>query len=116
MPADHETTLADLRTEIARFIDERDWKQFHDPKNLSMAIATEAAELMEHFRWARNDEARELITDPARHAEIAEEVADILAFLLSFANTAGIDLADTLRAKMKKNALKYPVDEYKGRY
>jgi len=116
VPTDDQTTVADLRREVAAFIHERDWEQFHDPKNLSMAIATEAAELMEHFRWIKNDPSRELINDPAARAEIADELADILAFALSFANTAEIDITSTLREKMRKTAEKYPVEEYKGRY
>lgn len=116
MSTDKETTLAELRAEIAAFIRERDWEQFHDPKNLSMAIATEAAELMEHFRWATNAAARDIVQDEPAKAEIAEELADIMAFALSFANAADIDIASTLRAKMKKNAQKYPADEYQGRY
>ena len=80
-----------------------------------MAIAPEAAELMEQFRWVRSENAH----DPARSAEagkIAEEVADIMAFVLSFANASDIDITSALHAKMNKNASKYPADEYKGRY
>ncbi len=116
MRNDEDTTVAQLRQEIAAFIRERDWEQFHDPKNLSMAIATEAAELMEHFRWVRSENSRALLDDPTQKAAIADEVADVMAFLLSFANTAGIDVTTTLREKMARNARKYPADEYKGRY
>ncbi|NLX20948.1 MAG: nucleotide pyrophosphohydrolase [Phycisphaerae bacterium] len=115
-PTDSAVTVAELRRLVADFIRERDWEQFHDPKNLSMAIATEAAELMEHFRWAQNEASREMMRDPeARHAA-AEELADILAFTLSFANAADIDLSSALHAKMLKNAKKYPADEYQGKY
>lgn len=113
---DRDTTVDALRSEMAAFIRERDWEQFHDPKNLSMAIATEAAELMEHFRWAKNTESAELLNDPATKHAVAEELADIIAFALSFANAAGIDITSTLRAKMTKNAMKYPVEKYRGRY
>lgn len=116
MPTDADTTVAELRKLVADFIRERDWEQFHDPKNLSMAIATEAAELMEHFRWAKNDASREQVRDPDRLQPVTEEVADIMAFLLSFANSAGIDVTTALRAKMAKNARKYPADKYHGRY
>jgi dCTP diphosphatase len=116
LPDDQNTTIDALRREMAEFIRERDWEQFHDPKNLSMAIATEAAELMEHFRWARNEESRDLVKDPDTQHAVAEELADILAFALSFANAADIDITSTLRAKMAKNALKYPADQYRGRY
>lgn len=116
MPTDEDTTVAELRREIAAFIRERDWDQFHDPKNLSMAIATEAAELMEHFRWIKNDASRDWVKDPQARVQVAEELADILAFALSFANTAGIDVTSALRAKMAKNARKYPAEQYRGRY
>ncbi len=116
MCEDEQTTIRDLRHCVANFIRERDWEQFHDPKNLAMAIATEAAELMEHFRWVKNDDALALLADPLKRTEVADEVADILAFLLSFANAADIDLSTALRAKMEKNTRKYPADEYKGRY
>lgn len=114
--SDANTTVEALRGEMARFVRERDWEQFHDPKNLSMAIATEAAELMEHFRWAKNQESRDLLGDEKAMAGIRDEVADVLAFLLSFANVAGIDLTQALRDKMIRNAKKYPVAQYKGRY
>ncbi|MGQ9649822.1 MAG: nucleotide pyrophosphohydrolase [Phycisphaerae bacterium] len=116
MPTDEDTTVAELRREIAAFIRERDWEQFHDPKNLSMAIATEAAELMEHFRWIKNDLSRQWVKDAGNKADVAEELADVLAFVLSFANTADIDITTSLRAKMAKNERKYPVQEYKGKY
>jgi len=116
VPADQNTTVAELRQEIAAFIRERDWEQFHDPKNLAMAIATEAAELMEHFRWVRNDTAREMVRDPRTREAVAEELADVMAFALSFANAAGIDVSSALRAKMLKNAAKYPAEQYRGRY
>lgn len=113
---DADTTVETLRREIAAFIRERDWEQFHDPKNLSMAIATEAAELMEHFRWVRSEHAADLLKDEKTLAGIRDEVADTLAFLLSFANAAHIDLTQALRDKMARNAKKYPVEHYKGRY
>jgi NTP pyrophosphatase (non-canonical NTP hydrolase) len=114
--SDENTTVADLRREVAQFVHDRDWEQFHDPKNLSMAIATEAAELMEHFRWVKNDGARDLLQDPGSMAGVRDELADVLAFALAFANVTGIDIASALRDKMARNASKYPVDEYKGRY
>lgn len=116
MPTDDDTTVAQLRKIIADFLRERDWEQFHDPKNLSMAIATEAAELMEHFRWAKNDDSRDMLGEPQTRQAVADELADILAFTLSFANATGIDVTCALQAKMVKNAQKYPADQYKGRY
>jgi NTP pyrophosphatase (non-canonical NTP hydrolase) len=116
LAGDDDTTVAVLRAEIAAFVRERDWEQFHDPKNLSMAIATEAAELMEHFRWVHSDVARDHASDPDNKAEIAAELADILAFALGFANAADIDITSALRDKMARNAKKYPADKFRGKY
>ena len=114
--SDDDTTVAELRNRIAAFVRERDWEQFHDPKNLSASIAIEAAELMEHFQWVHSDRTAEVRTDPAAMALIGEELADILAFALSFANALDIDISSTLIAKLAKNEEKYPVDRYYGRF
>jgi NTP pyrophosphatase (non-canonical NTP hydrolase) len=116
LPTDENTTVAQLRQKVAAFVRERDWEQFHDPKNLSMAIATEAAELMEHFRWVTNEGSDRLANESGQRNAIAEELADILAFVLSLANRCNLDLSRTLEAKMAKNAAKYPADRYQGRY
>ena len=113
---DQSTTLADLRSLVQRFVDERDWQQFHSPKNLSMAMAIEAAELMEHFQWITADASRRISDDPVKRALVAEEVADVCCYALALANELGIDLSQTLQEKMKKNAIKYPAEQYRGRY
>src|SRR6188472_1748308 len=113
---DSSTTVAELRRLIADFVAERDWSQFHSPKNVSMALAIEAAELMEHFQWLTIEESREIPQDPAKLAEVAEEIADVVGYSMALANELGIDLATTMRAKMIKNAIKYPAGEYRGRY
>jgi dCTP diphosphatase len=114
--SDAETTIRELRQIVKRFVDDRDWNQFHDPKNLSMAIATEAAELMEHFRWLTGSQALALRDSPDELRQVREELADILCFTLSFANALDIDLATALRDKMIKNAEKYPADRFRGRF
>ena len=73
---DSSTTLADLRDLVARFVAERDWQQFHSPKNLSMALAAESGELMEHFLWATPEQSVALANEPARRAKIADELAE----------------------------------------
>ena len=113
---DRDTTVAQLRQQVADFVRRRDWEQFHDPKNLSASIAIEAAELMEHFQWVPSAEARAVCDDPVARAEVAEELADILAFAFSFANALDIDVATALTAKLAKNERKYPADRYYGRY
>ena len=114
--SDQTTTVAELREVVRRFVDERDWRQFHSPKNLAMSVAIEAAELMEHFQWISTDASRKIGEDPARLAAAGEELADVICYALAIANELEIDVAGTLRAKMQKNALKYPAAEFKGRY
>lgn len=113
---DEECTVAVLKGWMADFVAERQWQRFHDPKNLAASILIEAAELMEHFQWARSDELAAITRDPAKMAAIRDELADVTAFVLSFANVLQIDLASVLEHKMQKNAVKYPAGEYRGRY
>ncbi len=112
---DSATSVAELKARILAFVRERDWEQFHAPKNLSMALAAEAAELMEHFLWATPEQSRAIVHDPAKRAKIAEELADVVIYALEFANATGLDLASTIEAKMAANGKKYPVEKAKGR-
>ncbi|MDO3379528.1 nucleotide pyrophosphohydrolase [Geoalkalibacter halelectricus] len=112
-PVDDRTTLQELKNRVAAFVAERDWQQFHTPKNLSMSIAIEAAELMEHFQWLTVEASRNLA--PEALADIGEELADIVIYSLSLANTLNLDLAQTVEAKMTKNIRKYPADKVKGK-
>jgi dCTP diphosphatase len=112
---DSATTVAELKNRVLAFARERDWEQFHAPKNLSMALSAEAAELMEHFLWATPEESRAVALDPARKAQIAEELADVVIYALEFANATGLDVAASIEAKMAANAKKYPVDKARGR-
>jgi NTP pyrophosphatase (non-canonical NTP hydrolase) len=114
--ADHTTTVAELRKLVADFVAERDWSQFHSPKNVSMALAIEAAELMEHFQWLTTDASRELADQPGKLAEVAEELADVIGYSFALANELGLDISEAVRAKMIKNAQKYPAEKYRGRY
>ena len=113
--SDSHTTVEQLRQLVRQFVDERDWQQFHSPKNLSMALAIEAAELMEHFQWIDVEASRQISADAKKLADVGEELADVLSYTLALADSLGLDLADTLQAKMIKNAFKYPADEYRGR-
>lgn len=112
---DSKTTVSELTQLINEFVTEREWEPFHDPKNLSMSIAIEAAELMEHVQWLRTDELPAIKDDEQKMGEITEEIADIFAYVLSFASTMGIDLSSALAKKMKKNAVKYPAESFRGR-
>ena len=113
---DDQTTIADLRAQIGAFVTERDWAQFHSPKNLSMAIAIEAAELMEHFQWLTIEESRSLVEEGATRGQIVDELADVLIYCLSLANALDVDLSEAIVRKLAHNAHKYPADEYRGRF
>ena len=110
---DTQVTLQELKTKIAEFIKERDWNQFHTPKNLSMGIATEASELMELFLWVESNKSLELYKK--QEQAVQEELADIIMFALCFANATGIDIASAVESKMRLNAQKYPVETSKGK-
>lgn len=110
---DENTRIADLKAAQRAFVDARDWSQFHTPKNLAMACAIEASELMELFLWvSEQGPAQRPEPSPER---IREEVADIALCLLNFCNATGIDLASAIEMKMAKNALKYPAEAVRGR-
>jgi NTP pyrophosphatase (non-canonical NTP hydrolase) len=112
---DSNTTVADLKTRVLAFVRERDWEQFHSPKNLSMALAAEAGELMEHFLWATPEQSKAIAADVAKRQKIADELADVVVYALEFANATGLDLAASIEAKMIANGKKYPVEKAKGR-
>jgi NTP pyrophosphatase (non-canonical NTP hydrolase) len=114
--ADASATVAVLKAAVQRFADERAWEPFHSPKNLSMALAAEAAELMEHFLWEDSEASRGVVGDPVRLGAVAEELADVACLVLNLSNVLGIDLSDAVAAKMAKNEQKYPAEMYRGRY
>ncbi len=113
---DQTTTLDQLRRRMAGFVGDRQWVKYHKPKNLAMSLAIEAAELMEHFQWLSHDEAAAVLGDPDRKAAVADEMADVLAYLLSLANAVQVDLASTFEAKMQSNERKYPRNTVLGHY
>lgn len=112
---DDKTTVAELRARVLAFARERDWEQFHSPKNLSMALAAEAGELMEHFLWAESKTSGEILRVAKKRRQIEDEIADVVIYALEFANISGIDLAAAIEAKLAQNAQKYPVEKAKGR-
>ncbi|MEW6197245.1 MAG: nucleotide pyrophosphohydrolase [Planctomycetota bacterium] len=114
--SDSESTVADLRKLVAQFVADRRWEGYHDPKNLAMSIAIEAAELMEHFQWLRSDELAAYLSEPRRRAAVVEELADVACYVLALTNVLGVDLSAALRDKLVKNAAKYPVEQFRGRY
>jgi len=100
------TDLTTLRDALRAFCAARDWHRFHTPKNLVMALSVEAAELVEHFQWATAEES--LALDPEKRAAVADEIADVLIYLTELADVLGIDPIAAARAKIVKNAAKYP--------
>jgi NTP pyrophosphatase (non-canonical NTP hydrolase) len=114
--SDATTTVGELREIIRKFVEERDWRQFHAPKNLAMALAIEAAELMEHFQWISIEASRDVADDAAKRAAAGEELADVIGYALALANELGLDVSDAIRDKMAKNVRKYPAEEFRGRW
>ena len=105
-------SLKDLRAKIDAFVTERDWAQFHSPKNLAMAMIVEAAELVEHFQWDTLDESKQMSEE--RRTEIGHELADTFVYLLRLAEVTGVDLIAAAHQKIALNAIKYPVEKCKG--
>lgn len=106
-------TLADLTLALRRFAADRDWEQFHSPKNLVMALSVEVAELMEHFQWLTQQQSSDL--PPEKQSAVREELADVLIYLTRLADRLDIDLLAAAENKIARNAEKYPVDSSRGR-
>jgi dCTP diphosphatase len=106
-------TLETLALRLAEFARERDWEQFHSPKNLAMALAGEVGEVLEHFQWLTESQSRNL--PPQVREAVALELADVLLYLVRLADQVGVDLAGAALRKIELNALKYPADEVRGR-
>lgn len=102
-----------LLTRIRNFADERDWGQFHSPKNISMALSVEASELLEHFQWMSQHDSKNVSAE--KKAEVADEAADVFLYLLRLCDEMDIDLVETANSKIDKNAVKYPIEQSKGR-
>lgn len=107
-------SIEEITKAIKAFRDERDWLQFHNPKDMATALSIEAAELLEHFLWKTQEEA-EARCETHREA-ISEEIADIGCYLFELADNLGIDLGEAILSKIEKNALKYPVEKARGRH
>jgi len=104
--------LAGLREKLRRFAIERDWDQYHSPKNLAAALCVEAAELLEHFQWLTDDESKSLPSEQL--AKVREEIADVLLYLVRLADKLNVDLLDAAASKIAVNARRYPIDKARG--
>ncbi|MGB5686392.1 MAG: nucleotide pyrophosphohydrolase [Candidatus Electrothrix sp.] len=106
-------SLTELTAAVCKFAEQRDWDQFHNPKNLSMALIVEAAELVEHFQWLSRQESNKL--NDEQHEAVSMEMADVLIYLVRMAERLDIDLLEAAQKKLKINGEKYPVEQAKGR-
>jgi len=105
-------SLQDLARELRRFAAERDWEQFHSPKNLSMALSVEVAEIVEHFQWLTEPQSREL--EGGKKAKVEQELADTLIYLVRLADQLEIDLLEAACRKLAVNEAKYPAERVRG--
>jgi NTP pyrophosphatase (non-canonical NTP hydrolase) len=111
MMKDRETTIQEVKEKVIRFAKDRDWAQFHSPKNLAMGLAIEASELMEHFLWKTGEESEH----PDEPEAVGKEMADIFIFLLNLADRLDLDLAQCAEKKLEENDRKYPADLARGK-
>ena len=116
MPADTVTTVAELRALVRDFVAERCWEKYHTPRNLAASVAVEAGELLEIFQWLTPAEADQARSPGPLRDQTADEMADVLAYLLAMANVLDLDVAGALARKFEKNRAKYPPDQYQGHY
>lgn len=107
-------SINELSSLVKTFCEDRDWDQFHGPKDLAIGVITEASELLEHFRFLSDEQALELLNNPQQKEDIEDELADVLFFLLRFSQRFDIDLGRALVRKIGKSEQKYPVDKAKG--
>jgi dCTP diphosphatase len=115
--SDQEVRIEALKQIMREFVRERDWEKYHTPKNLAASVAVEAAELLELFQWLTHEEAIYKSQNDLRFRQaVGEEMADVLMYVISLANVLGIDVAQTVSAKMAKNRAKYPPDKFHGHY
>lgn len=113
--SDKTTTVAELISLMRHFTEERDWGQFHHPKDLGLALAIEVGELLEHFRYRTNEEISHHLETPVHLTELSHEIADCVWLLLRLADVCGFDMSDALRDKLQLAAAKYPVEKVRGR-
>ena len=111
---DNKTNILELKSLVQTFCEDRDWDQFHDPKELAIGVVTEASELLDIFRFKSKKQMGDLLKDPVRRNDIEEELADTLFFILRFAQMYDIDLSDVITRKIEKNNKKYPLNLAKG--
>ncbi|MCB0341111.1 MAG: nucleotide pyrophosphohydrolase [Pseudobdellovibrionaceae bacterium] len=111
-----EKTLQEMTESVVQFCTDRDWDQFHGPKDLAIGLVTESSELLQHFRFLDEQRAQDLLQDSDKREAVGEELADILFFLLRFSQRNKFDLTQAFYDKLQKNTAKYPIEKSKGRF
>ncbi|RMF05555.1 nucleotide pyrophosphohydrolase [Candidatus Woesearchaeota archaeon] len=111
---DEDTKVGDLKSQVRRFCDARDWDRYHSAKDLAIGIITESSEILEHFRFKSPEEIEGMFGNPKKREEIEDEIADVLFFVLRLAQKYNIDLSRALKRKIEKNEKKYPVEVSRG--
>ena len=112
---DAKTSIEDLKDVVRRFVNKRNWGKYHNPKDIAESVCIEAAELLQLFQWIKPEESRKFKLKPSKVKQIEGELADVILYCLSMANTLEIDLATAILNKVELNAEKYPADLYKGK-
>ena len=113
---DKETTILELKNFVEDFVQEREWSQFHNAKNLSMALTIEAGELMDIFKWNTPEECESMMSEKNTRQEATDELADIIIYAIAFANRNNINISNAIDQKMIKNRIKYHTDKYRGHF
>ena len=113
---DRSTTIIELKKIVEDFVEERDWSQFHNPKNLSMALTIEAGELMDIFKWNTTEECETMMSEKNTRQDATDELADIMIYALAFSNRNNINISSAIEKKMIKNKKKYPTEKFKGHF
>ena len=111
---DSSTTVKELKDKVQKFCEERDWDQFHNQKDLAIGVSTEASELLDIFRFKKDADIKEIMSDSGKRQKVGDELADVLYFLLRFAQMKNFDLSEELERKLEKNNTNYPVEKAKG--
>lgn len=114
-PTDEATTVSTLRKVISRFVRERGWERFHNPKNLAESICIEASELLKLFQWLTTAESKNLNKDPATIRLLSSELADVLIYCFALANAVQVDVSDSVLSKLKESSRRYPTSSYEGK-
>jgi dCTP diphosphatase len=111
---DKEMTIEELKRLVIRFGDERDWKKYHNPKDLAVSMSIEAAELLELFQWKTNEEIKELLKNNEKYQNACEELADVIIYCLDMSEILNVDVSEIVKKKLEQNEKKYPVEKAKG--